>query len=456
MHMAVTEGLLLLGTALAIFWQPLAGRIPLKASDIAFGLAVCAWMGWLLHPKRGSGRFATPLGVMLPLLVLFASVVVATLFGHWRYNLSMSRGGIILLGRLAVCIVLFLATYHVSRADRLFGRRVSLALLSPVVLIPAMLVPTLSARMWVQGRFQGLTVNPNTADLGFCIAFALAFTLALFDLRAGRRVRALCPALVAAAMLMLIIWTQSRAYIVGAFASVVVGAILTASGVHLRRTRTVAVAAMVFLLIVIASLLLAPHPLVSSYLARLSWGTLAPPSSDTQAQGRSGPPAGRQALAWSNWLMRGGRPTFIHDHVGALDDLERVRNGGLRRLLENPHVQAAILYAQLLPSNPLGLGVNYEEKFFVYFPWINGLHHGTNSILDIPIYGGVGAVLSVGYLMLLVARKSRDRSKHGADDALPYANGAAAALAGLWVAATLLGSPIFDYQFWVVTAIALT
>jgi hypothetical protein len=456
--MAVTEGLLLLGTALTIFWQPLTGRIPLKASDLLFGLAVCAWIGWLFSKRREPRTLVAPPRVVLPPMGLLASLIVATLFGYWRYGLTVDRGGIILLGRLAVCIALFVATYHLCRTDRSFGSRISFALLSPVVLVPAMMIPAWSARMWVQGRFQGLTVNPNTADLGICITLALAFTLGLHDLRTGRRTRAVCLALVAAAMVTLIILTQSRAYLAGAFASVVVGALLTPPSPAVPRTTTAALAAAVFLIIVFANLLIVPQRLMSSYVARISWGMLAPASSDTQA-GPLAPvapqPAGRQALAWSNWILRGGRPTFVHNQVGALDDLERVRNAGLRRFLENPHVQAAILYAELLPSNPLGLGVNYVEKFFVYFPWINGQHHGTNSILDIPIYGGIGAVLSAGCLMLLVARKSRDRSHQDIDDALPYANGTAAAFLGLWVAAILLGSPIFDYQFWIVTAIAL-
>jgi hypothetical protein len=391
-------------------------------------------------------------------MALLASLIVATLFGYRQYGLTMDGRGVILLGRLAVCIALFVATYHLCRTDRSFGRRISFALLSPILLVPAMLIPALSARMWVQGRFQGLTVNPNTADLGICIAFALAVTLALWDLRTGRRRRAVCLALVAAAMVTLIILTQSRGYLAGAFASVVAGALLTPASLAVPRTTTAALAAAVFLIIVIANLLIVPQQLMSSYVARISWGILAPASSGVQA-GPLAPvapqPSGRQALAWSNWILQGGRPKFVHNQVGALDDLEQVRNAGLRRFLENPHIQAAILYGELLPSNPLGLGVNYEEKFFVYFPWINGRHHGTNSVLDMPIYGGVGAVLSVGYLMLLVVRKSRNRLNQDVDDPLPCANGAAAALAGLWVAAILLGSPIFDYQFWIVTAIAL-
>ncbi len=124
--------------------------------------------------------------------------------------------------------------------------------------------------------------------------------------------------------------------------------------------------------------------------------------------------------------------------------------------MANPHVQAAVYYSKVLVSNNyLGLGVNYEEKFFILFPWINTKHGGTNSIFDIPVYGGVGAVLSMGYLMFMVAKRTITRLEAGIDGTTPYAIGATSALGGLWVAAVLLGSPIVVYQFWILMAVAL-
>jgi len=459
----VTEGLLILGTALTIYWRPLGRQFSLKASDIVFALALCAWLLFIIRDRRGTALHVARRRFLLPIVALFGSLVVATLVGYARYDLPMSRDGIILLVRLAVCIALFLATYHLSLVDATFGKRVSVALLSPVVLFPAMLVPVLSAPMWLQGRFQGFTVNPNTADLGFSIALAIAYVLAIFEAHMKRRLRATAFALVAVGMLMLITWTQSRGYLSGAFASVLVGTALNARHLGLPTLRTTAGTAVAFFAIVAGSLLIAPRSLAISYVARVSWGTLAPPSSDTQALRPAGQqaaapavaPDGRQKLARSNWVMTRGRPSFIHDRYGALDGLERLPSGGVRRFMESPHVQAAILYSGILPANPLGIGVNYEEKFYLYFPWINQLHAGPNSILDIAVYGGVGAVLSVVYLMLLVARKTRDRLTGKPEETFPYAVGAAAAFGGLWVAAILLGSPIFNYQFWIVTAIAL-
>jgi hypothetical protein len=459
----VTQGLFILGTALLIFWQPLARQFPLKASDVVFALALSAWLLVRLREGRGPAPDSAGRRLVLPLATLFGSLVVATMVGYVRYDLWMSRDGIILLVRLTVCIALFVAIHHLSHIDAAFVKRISVAFLSPIVLFPAMLVPSLSAPMWVQGRFQGFTVNPNTADVGFSIALAVASVAAIYDARMKRHLRAFAFALIAGGMLMLIVWTQSRAYLGSAFAAIVLGAILTAAHVGLPMLKAVAAAALVFLAVAATGLLLAPRALVNSYVARVSWGTLAPISSDTQSQATSGrqppspsaAPAGRQNLARSNWVLTRGQPSFVPGRYGALAGLERLPSGGVRRLMESPHIQAAILYAQLLPANPLGIGVNYEEKFYVDFPWINRLHHGTNSILDIPVYGGVGAVLSVGYVTFLVAKKTRDRLIGGPDETLPYAIGAAASFGGLWIAAILLGSPIFDYQFWIITAIAL-
>jgi hypothetical protein len=57
--------------------------------------------------------------------------------------------------------------------------------------------------------------------------------------------------------------------------------------------------------------------------------------------------------------------------------------------------------------------------------------------------------------MVLVARKTRDRLATAPDETLPYGIGTTAAFGGAWVAAVLLGSPMFDYQFWIVTALTL-
>jgi hypothetical protein len=449
--------MLVLGTALLVVWQPV-GRLAWKASDAAFALGLALWSSSLLL-RRADRRAASVLEPTLPALLLLACLVTSTLAGYWQYGLTMSRGGAVLLLRLATCTALFLAVVDLTSAHGTFGTRMALALLSPATLLFLLPVPPLFGRMWVQGRFQGLAVNPNTAALAFLVAFSFASTVGVYNVASKRPLRAATLIVAAAIMLVFIVWTQSRAYLGAACASALLGTVLVAGWLRMPRGPAVAATLVAFLALASLALAIAPKSLFASYLSRVSWGTLAPPQRDTQApppgSGNSPVPRGRQVLAWSSWLVARGRVVFIPGEYGALDVLERLRPAAVRRLMENPHIQAAILYAQLLRINPLGLGVNYDQKFFLYFPWINGKHHGTNSILDVPIYGGVCAVLAVALLIFRVTARTAARLRGEPDDEACCAVGATVAFAGIWVAAVFLGSPIFDYQFWIVSALAL-
>src|SRR5690242_4722181 len=101
----LTEILLVLGTALVIYWQPLSKTILLKASDAAFVAAIFLWIltfnqaQWMRTLKWVDVWFIPP---------LLASILVATLMGYVHYRLGMSRSGILLLGRLLTCIALFI------------------------------------------------------------------------------------------------------------------------------------------------------------------------------------------------------------------------------------------------------------------------------------------------------------------------------------------------------------
>ena len=426
-----TAFLVALGTALLIYWQPVTKTLLLKPSDAVFAAALCLWLlswtwkDWLRTLRGGEMWFIPP---------LLASILVATLVGYVHYHLGMSRTGILLLGRLLVCMLLFLATCQLLLRDAGLRRPISLAFLSPLALFPALLHPALSTVMWdSDGRFQGLTLNANTAAVAFLIAFALAFTLGACETGLGRRLSAFAFLGIAAAMLGLIVWTQSRAYLIAAFGSAVLGTVLVAK--HQRRTNLrFALAGVAGLaLVVVGIFVLAPGRFAVSYLTRVSpiyYRTVE----DTGASQRTGP--------------RSAGPG------GPMDRLQRFSAGIIPRLGEDIRTPAIRYYARLLSTNPLGLGVNYESKFTVYHAPTR-TYHGANTILDLPLYGGVGAVLSVAYLAVLVGRKTRRTLADTLDANAPYTIAAVTALAGLWGVAVLVGSPLFDYQFWILTAIVL-
>jgi len=192
----ITEILLVLGTVLLIYWQPLSRKIPLKTSDGAFVIAIGLWILFFMRKDGLRTLRSADVWFIPPLL---ASILVATLMGYVNYHLGMSRTGIVLLGRLLTCAALFLAVYGLLLRDPSFRRAVSVAFLSPLVLFPAMVVPKGFATMWDDtGRFQGLTPNPNTGAMALLIAFAFACTLGAYEAGTRRRLRALAFSSVAA------------------------------------------------------------------------------------------------------------------------------------------------------------------------------------------------------------------------------------------------------------------
>ena len=422
----LTEVLLVLGTALTIYWQPVSQRIALKPSDGVFLVAIGVWV---LLAIRATRVPKTADIVFIPFLL--ASIVLATAIGYAQNHLGMSRNGVILFGRLVVCITLFLAVYSLVCRHPPFRRWVALAFLSPLVLFPGMLLPAVSTRMWDKiGRLQGLTLNANTAAVAFLIAFALAYTLAAYEAGMKRRLRAAAFFAVAVAMLALILSTQSRAYFPAAFASAILGTALAAAHCRLPTLKLVLVATGSFVLVVAGIFLLEPGQFAVSQLIRLSPVTRTFDAPTDPQKVQSSRP---------RWTM-----TRFQQFV----------EGGVQKIEGDTRMSAIHYYAQVLSTNLLGLGLNYETKFTVKDPE-TGIRHGPNTILDLPVYGGVGAVLSVAYLALLVGRRTKRNLALAVDENVPYTIGAVAALGGLWGAAVLVGSPLFDYQFWILTAIAL-
>src|SRR5437870_1384988 len=274
----ITELLLVLGTALLIYWEPLSKKIPLKASDGAFVIAVGLWILFFMRNDGARTLRSADVWFIPPLL---ASILVATLMGYVNYHLGMSRTGVILLGRLLTCIALFLAVYSFLLRDAAFRRWVSAAFLSPLVLFPAMAIPNGFTAMWDDtGRFQGLTLNPNTAAMAFLIAFALACTLGAYEAGMRRGPRALAFFTGAAGMLALIVWTGSRAYLAAAFGTALLGTVLVARHLRFPALKFALVAVSSLALIVAGILLIEPRQFTGSYLthiSRLSSGTPEPP-----------------------------------------------------------------------------------------------------------------------------------------------------------------------------------
>jgi hypothetical protein len=178
--------------------------------------------------------------------------------------------------------------------------------------------------------------------------------------------------------------------------------------------------------------LVAPRRLINSYLLRISpvYRTLDVPAQTQPTPTQSSEP---------RWTRK---------------KVQLYLAGMVQKIEEDTRVAGIRYYSELLSTNYLGLGLNYETKFATYDP-STGAREGANTILDLPVYGGVGAVLSLAYLAVLIGRRTKHNLALPIDENVGYAMGAVTALGGLWGVAFLVGSPLFDYQFWILTAIAL-
>ena len=224
-------------------------------------------------------------------------------------------------------------------------------------------------------------------------------------------------------MLALIVWTGSRAYLAAAFGTALLGTILVARHLRFPAIKFAFVAVSGLALIVTGILLVEPRRFTGSYLTHISHDLTGTPTPTHQT-----PPE----MNWFQRFSRGIIPTIEED----------VRTPSTR------------YYSKLLSANYLGVGLNFESRFTAYHP-PSRTYQGPNTILDLPLYGGIGGVLSVAYLAFLIARRTAQRLTQAVDENPRYAIGAVTALGGLWGAAFLVGSPLFDYQFWILTAIAL-
>ncbi len=417
--------LLILGTGFLLVWQPLTHVIPLKISDAAFVLAFCAWFLGAFHARKLQGlqelQYMRP-GLLLVLGILLSSILLATLIGFYKYDLPMTRNGFVLLARLLLCMSIFLLVLAMSQTSGGFKAAICFAFLSPTVLLLVLMIPSVASAMrnFADGRFRGLTENPNTAAAGLIMALSFGYVLAIFEFQSARRLaRGLIHLFMCAGMLALILWTQSKAYIFAAAVPLVLGPILVSSWLTLPKLKVVVKYGVALaLLLPVALMLFTPGPpLANQLLARVLPSKVVPRS------------------------LQGIVSTLVVEN------------------LTNPTEQVRVItvryYLHVLSANYFGLGLNYDRKFLAYVPRF-GEYHGVNTILDIPVYGGVGAVFSLCLFLLMITRNVRRRLIMPPTEDTIYVIGAATALAALWTAAVGLGSPLFGYHFWVLAAVALT
>ena len=412
-----TEALLLVGTASLVYWPTIHRGpiiVPLRA-ELPFALALAlAAIEISLLPRRerwgallaeAEGRWT-----WIALGGLLGACLFATGLSWFRYHLGFNRLGLETMLQLIFNLLIFALIYRVLRTNVGLFEKLALALFLPtlvplgigllVIIDPRihefmtsiLRLPPLVA---FGQRFQGLTSNPVMGTFSSLTGIAFFFILALCGLGAGVST-AIGLASVVGGMGLLVLWAQTRSAFI---ALICLMAMAVTAGIRLLG-RGIGQQA----LLVIAA------AIVMVFGWRLVPAGLVPEISEARPQ---------------------------HLLTARLD--EGLGTGGRLAIYR--------YYLRLLPSNVLGVGFNYERKFFVDLPHQN---HPTahSSILALWMFGGIGAVLAAGAVLLftgmravrdLRAMAGRGGGIVGAAEACYLA--AVIALLTYWIETTWIGSP---------------
>lgn len=437
--------LCILGAGSLAFWRPLTDVFPAKLSDVLFGFGLVSWVVAAGACRAMSDWRRLPTSVKWVVTGLLASLFVATVVGYLRYHFRMTHSGATLFSRILMLTTLFFVLHALIQIDETVRRWTELALLSPVLLLAVATVPVFRGALWEEAsaRFHGLTDNANTAAAGFVVALGIAAVLALDAFAKRRTSHGFGYSLIAAGALSSIILTQSRAYLFAACVLVLLTALAGRAFYPRARWQVLLIVLLGSAFTVAVTVSIGPPNFRRCIVERL-----APHVSPIG--GCNGTTTSSARLSVDVVTPQGNpsrTPAFPSKSFVGL------ARGTIPSRATEPHLWAAGKVAEKLAEHLnflLGLGLNYERND-VTAP--DGARYGLNSIIDIPAYGGIGAVLSIIALLFMLGRRMWSALQASSEEiARPYIVAAGVALCGLWTAAVFIGSPLFNYLFWVLAA----
>lgn len=418
----VVEVLILIGAASLIYWTKLIdeGSITPWRAELPFALAVLMYglhsFANIICRKRASSWDRDAVAVVLALGAIVTFSYIATYVSLLRYDLWFDSLGLRNLTKLLFGIPLFLVTYRLLVENPSFHRRLALALVLPSVAVSAFAVVLIVAPGLHQGvtdvlglpplvgpgdRFVGFTGNPAQAAYNALVAAAFLLIMSLVSLEQRHYVRGTSQALLVIGMSLLIFWSQTRSAILALGAIVLFSVVGVSASLRQRLIRAVSYL-VVSVLLVAVGLILLPGETKAMLMSRVT------------AEALFGSEGRRDVLAY---------------------------------------------YVGLMPFNPLGLGVNYEQEFVIDLPFEE--RQNAHSILDIWVYGGIGAVVATGVLFGVIWRRllrilgTRGRGGLEQGGGLVYHLGSVTAFMGIWVAGIFTGSPLMDLKHPLLLAMVL-
>lgn len=422
------------GTIFIWKWSFRETFIP-KPSEFFFAVALLAGFFYFCSRRRWTELRNLPKTVFFACGLLLVSLALASFYGWRSYGISLSPIGMGYLLRVAGGIGLFLLTLVFFKNNPAFKQKIYFAFFAPVfILAPLLFAPSLAAQFHLMSwtRFMGLGDNPITAGRDILIGFSLVLVFFLGVLLQGQKQWRLLLflAFLLAASEMLLMWTQVRSAFGVMWLAIAVAPALAAR----YRKKGIKKTALAYLLvggISALAFLFSPSYIKTEMLVRSSdissqvtaWKEIEPMVSE----------ASRQAVAEQRLV---GSPV---EHPLILRELRRF--------------VAPYYYFNFFREHPLslifGLGVNYGDKVYIL------KHQGATGILDVVLFGGLGALAALAVLGFLVLKKVWQAVIPGENELEIYGLGAAIALLGIWSVAVFHAIPLPTFSFWILLAMAL-
>jgi len=372
---------------------------------ISIIFAFIYFVGFLISEKKILiSRRSQELALLLSFFLL--SVLIATTLSYFRYNLFFSIKGIFALIKILLGLSLFTSTYIFLKNDQNLYKKLSWAFyLPPLVFAPLLLVPNLAQQFSaISGgfRFQGLTANPGQFAESSIIAFAFLYVLTLYHYYKKHIFQMFNYGGLASFIIALIFWSQMRTYIISIVAIIVVSNIIIGFRFKKNQLKTILSISLGIALLFLIFLSLSPT-IRGLLLKRFSFGS-------------------------SVYIVS-----------------------------QEPRVATWKYYSDLIPKNLLGLGINFEQKFFAMWLLPNSeiWQLGPHSILDLWAFSGLLGSIVIFYLLWKGFSRLRMYLQKTRDELSIYRIGTWSALIGIWVASFFVGSPIFYPGFWILLAMSL-
>jgi len=399
---------LILGTVLLIYWTKVFREegIYLIRSELFYIFALIFGIFYFIHPHNINKLISIKNWIYFALSVLLISIFLATGISLFIYNLMFIREGIIMFIKLFLCIILFILTYTYLKKEKLFYKRICIAFYAPpLIFIPFLIYPKLVKEFYTkfnfsliapgeEQRFSGLSSGSPIFSQSVIIALSFLYALFLYNYHKRNWIRSLFYLCLNIGLLGLLFWSQSKGFLITAILIIILENILMSSYFKKDIVKSVLYNMLAILLIACIFLIL-PIQIKHAVYTRFSH-------------------------------------FYIKDRI----------------LLSK-------YYSELFFLNPLGLGINYYEEYAIKRPELGDPLPPHNSILDMAVLGGIGALFSIFLLLWKAFLNIKAKIKDKNNPLAIYFLGTGVAIFGIWFAGMFEGAPFFYLGFWILLAMAL-